>query len=65
MGRRIKKSRLLQAIHYGPVQPLLPQPLNLLGGQALIDRSRTTDIIADAAYYILRSHQPHAQLTFY
>ncbi len=27
---------------------------NLLGGQMLIDRSRTTDIIADAAYYILR-----------
>ncbi len=26
---------------------------NLLGGQALIDRSRTTDIIADAAFHIL------------
>jgi NAD(P)-dependent dehydrogenase (short-subunit alcohol dehydrogenase family) len=27
---------------------------NLLGGQALANMSRTTDIIADAAYYILR-----------
>ena len=27
---------------------------NLLGGQALIDRSRTVDIVADAAYAILR-----------
>ncbi|HWB27364.1 MAG TPA: NAD(P)-dependent oxidoreductase [Chitinophagaceae bacterium] len=26
---------------------------NLLGGQALVERSRTADIIADAAYYIL------------
>ena len=34
---------------------------NLLGGQALIDRSRTTDIIADAAYYILS--KPSAECT--
>ena len=27
---------------------------NLLGGEALIKMSRTTDIIADAAYYILQ-----------
>lgn len=34
---------------------------NLLGGQALANMSRTVDIIADAAYYILR--QPAAQCT--
>lgn len=34
---------------------------NLLGGQALANMSRTVDIIADAAYYILR--QPSAQCT--
>ncbi len=27
---------------------------NLLGGQALANMSRTTDIMADAAYYILK-----------
>ena len=34
---------------------------NLLGGQALANMSRTVDILADAAYYILR--QPAAQCT--
>lgn len=34
---------------------------NLLGGQALIDRSRTVDIVADAAYAILR--RPSASCT--
>lgn len=34
---------------------------NLLGGQSLIDRSRTTDIIADAAFYILS--KPSAECT--
>jgi citronellol/citronellal dehydrogenase len=34
---------------------------NLLGGQALANMSRTVDIIAEAAYYILR--QPAAQCT--
>jgi citronellol/citronellal dehydrogenase len=34
---------------------------NLLGGEALANMSRTVDIIADAAYYILR--QPAAQCT--
>jgi citronellol/citronellal dehydrogenase len=34
---------------------------NLLGGQALANMSRTADILADAAYYILR--QPAAQCT--
>jgi NAD(P)-dependent dehydrogenase (short-subunit alcohol dehydrogenase family) len=34
---------------------------NLLGGQALANMSRTVDIIADAAYYILR--QPAALCT--
>jgi NAD(P)-dependent dehydrogenase (short-subunit alcohol dehydrogenase family) len=29
---------------------------NLLGGQALANMSRTTDIMADAAYYILRQN---------
>jgi citronellol/citronellal dehydrogenase len=34
---------------------------NLLGGEWLINRSRTTDIIADAAYYILQ--KPAAECT--
>jgi citronellol/citronellal dehydrogenase len=34
---------------------------NLLGGQYLIDRSRTTDILADAAYYI--ASKPSAECT--
>ncbi|MBS1496175.1 MAG: NAD(P)-dependent oxidoreductase [Bacteroidetes bacterium] len=34
---------------------------NLLGGQMLINMSRTTDIVADAAYYIL--NKPSAQCT--
>ncbi len=34
---------------------------NLLGGETLANMSRTTDIIADAAYYILR--QPSAECT--
>jgi citronellol/citronellal dehydrogenase len=34
---------------------------NLLGGDALIKMSRTTDIIADAAFYILR--RPSSECT--